>query len=45
MATLGLESMVVVDTGDVVLVCPRERSQDVRHLVEKLKGQGKEQYL
>ncbi|MGQ9584173.1 MAG: mannose-1-phosphate guanylyltransferase [Anaerolineae bacterium] len=44
-ATLGLESMVVVDTGDVVLVCPRERSQDVRHLVEKLKGQGKEQYL
>jgi hypothetical protein len=26
-----------VDTGDVLLVCPRERSQEVRAVVEALK--------
>jgi len=44
-ATLGLEDMIVVDTGDVVLVCPRDRTQDIRHLVERLKQQAKEEYL
>jgi len=44
-ATLGLENMIVVDTGDVVLVCPRDRTQDVRRLVEKLKEQARKRYL
>jgi mannose-1-phosphate guanylyltransferase len=35
-ATVGLESMIVVETPDVVLVCPRDRVQDVKKLVEKL---------
>lgn len=35
-ATVGLENMVVVDTPDVVLVCPRDRVQDVKKLVERL---------
>ena len=36
-ATLGVEGLVIVDTEDVLLVCSRERSQDVRKLVEMLK--------
>ncbi|NLE77044.1 MAG: mannose-1-phosphate guanyltransferase, partial [Chloroflexi bacterium] len=44
-ATLGLRDMVVVETEDVILVCPRERAQDVRLLVDLLKTQGKTQYL
>ncbi len=36
-ATIGLKNMVIVDTDDVLLVCPRERSQEVRALVDQLK--------
>jgi mannose-1-phosphate guanylyltransferase len=45
-ATVGVSNLVVVDTGDVLLVCPREKSQDVRALVEALKKQPNgDQYL
>jgi mannose-1-phosphate guanylyltransferase len=43
-ATIGLADMVVVDTEDALLVCPRERAQEVRDLVEKLKESGKKEY-
>lgn len=43
--TIGLEDMIVVDTEDALLVCPRERAQEVRDLVEKLKESGREEYL
>lgn len=36
-ATIGLSDLVIVDTEDVLLVCPRERSQEVRALVDQLK--------
>lgn len=39
-ATFGIEDVVVVDAGDVVLVCPRARAQDLKALVAKLKGSG-----
>ena len=39
-ATVGLEDMVVVDTGDTVLVCPRSRAQDVKRIVTMLQLQG-----
>lgn len=39
-ATIGLQDLIVVDTGDVVLICPRSRSQDVKRLVEMLKDRG-----
>lgn len=35
-AVVGVEDLVVVRTGDTVLVCPKERSQDVRKLVAQL---------
>ncbi len=44
-ALLGVDDMIVVDTQDVVLVAPKSRSQDVKKLVEKLKADGREEYL
>jgi mannose-1-phosphate guanylyltransferase/mannose-6-phosphate isomerase len=35
-ATLGLKNTVVVDTKDALLVCAKDRSQDVKILVEEL---------
>ena len=43
--TIGLEDMIVVDTEDALLVCPKERAQEVRDLVKKLKESDKEEYL
>lgn len=39
-ATIGVRDLVVVATRDAVLVAPRERAQDVKLVVEKLKAQG-----
>lgn len=44
-ATIGLDNVVIVETGDAVLVCDKNRAQDVKKIVELLEEQGKEQYL
>jgi mannose-1-phosphate guanylyltransferase len=44
-AGLGLEDMIIVDTPDAVLVCPRSRAQEVKRLVDALKEQGNTQLL
>lgn len=44
-ATIGLTDMVVVDTPDATLVCPKDRSQDVKKIVEILKKQGAPEHL
>ena len=36
-ATIGLKDMVVVDTADATLVCPKDRAQEVKQLVERLR--------
>jgi len=38
-ATIGLEDFVIVDTHDVLLICPRERTQDVKALVAQVRKQ------
>jgi mannose-1-phosphate guanylyltransferase len=43
--TIGLEDMVIVDTDDVLLVCRRDHSQEVRAVVEQLKAAGEESLL
>ncbi len=37
-ATLGVEDLIIVDTGDVLLVCPKSRAQEVRAFVDALKA-------
>jgi mannose-1-phosphate guanylyltransferase / mannose-6-phosphate isomerase len=35
---VGLENIIVVQTGDAVLVAPRDRAQDVKKIVDKFQG-------
>jgi mannose-1-phosphate guanylyltransferase len=42
---LGLTDVVVVDTPDALLVCPRDRAQDVKQLVDDLRSRGLTSYL
>lgn len=35
-ALVGVEDLVVVDTDDALLVCPRQRAQDVKQITEEL---------
>ena len=35
--TIGLEDIVVVDTDDALLICPKSKSQEVKKIVAKLK--------
>ena len=44
-ATIGLTDMVVVDTPDATLVCPKSRAQEVKQLVDVLKSQNAPEYL
>lgn len=44
-ATIGVSDLIVVQTEDAVLVCHKDKSQDVKTVVETLKEQEKEQYL
>lgn len=44
-ATIGVEDLVIVETKDAVLVCPKERSQDVKQIVEKLAELQKNDFL
>ena len=40
-ATVGLEGHVVIETKDAVMVAPKERVQDVKRLVERMKQDGR----
>lgn len=44
-AAIGLEGLVVVDSEDALLICAKERTQDVKKIIEKLKEQKKEKFL
>jgi len=44
-ATIGVKGMIIIDTGDALLVCPKEREQDVREIVKELKEKGKDNWL
>jgi len=43
-AAIGVEDLVIVATADAVLVVPRAQSQRVKHAVEALKREGKDQW-
>lgn len=44
-ATIGLENVVVIETGDAVLVCDKNKVQDVKKVVEQLKKDGRNELL
>ncbi len=44
-ATIGIENLIIVDSGNVLLVCHKDKAQSVRKIVQNLKQSGKENYL
>ena len=44
-ALIGVKDLIVVRVRDAVLVCPKDRAQQVRELVDKLETQGMTAYL
>jgi hypothetical protein len=37
--------MVIVDTQDALLICPKDREQEVREMVRKLEKEGYQRWL
>ena len=44
-AVIGLKDMIVVESGNAFLICPRERSQEVRRVLQELKNRSWKEYL
>lgn len=44
-AALGVKGLAIISEGDSVLVCPRDRLDEVRDLIEKIKAKGLNKYI
>lgn len=44
-ATIGVEDLVIVDTPDATLVARKDRVQDVKKVVDMIKGAGRQEHL
>jgi mannose-1-phosphate guanylyltransferase/mannose-6-phosphate isomerase len=43
--TIGIDDTVVVDAGDVLLICKADQAQKVREVVDHLRNHRQEKYL
>lgn len=43
--TVGVENLIIVETEDAILVCDKNRAQDVKLIVDELKATGQKEYL
>ena len=44
-AAIGVEDLIIVETDDAVLVCHKDKAQDVKKVVEGLGELGRTEYL
>ena len=44
-ATVGLKGLIIVDTPDVILICDKSQSQDVKKIVKMLEKTNGEKHL
>ncbi len=44
-ATIGVNDLIIVDTVDTILICPKDRAQDVKKLVDLLKKKKRTEFL
>ncbi|MDQ8051014.1 mannose-1-phosphate guanylyltransferase/mannose-6-phosphate isomerase [Luteibacter sp.] len=44
-ATIGVEDLVIIDTPDATLVARKDRVQDVKSIVDRLKAAGRQEHL
>lgn len=42
---LGVENLMIIETADAILVAPKDRAQDVKLIVDKLKAQSRTEHL
>jgi mannose-1-phosphate guanylyltransferase len=42
--TLGVDELLVIDAGDVLLVCPRSRAEEIRNVVDRLASGGRVEF-
>lgn len=39
-ATIGLDNLIIVETDDVLMVCSKDRAQDVKEILQRLREEG-----
>lgn len=44
-AIFGVDDLVVIDTDEILMIAPKDQVQEVKELVNRLKEEGKEEYL
>ena len=44
-AVIGLDNVIVINHGDTVLICRRDKAQDVKEIVDYLKINKMDEYL
>jgi len=44
-ALIGVENIIVVETGDALLVCHKDQDQKVKNIVNSIKKKGRKEYL
>ena len=44
-STVGVENLIIVETDDSILVCDKNRAQDVKLIVERLQADGRDELL
>ena len=44
-AVVGMDDVIVVQEGDTILVCKRDRAEDIKAVVEEIKKRKLDQYL
>ncbi|MCK4775030.1 MAG: mannose-1-phosphate guanylyltransferase, partial [Candidatus Krumholzibacteria bacterium] len=44
-AVLGVDDVVIVDGGDTILVCRRDRAQEIKKIVKTLRKDGRDKLV
>jgi mannose-1-phosphate guanylyltransferase len=44
-ATIGIDNLIIADTNDAVLICPKDKAQDVKEIVDFLKERDMKEYI
>ena len=44
-ATIGMEEVIIADTSDALLICPKNKAQEVKVIVDLLKEKGMLEYF
>ncbi|MCC0635121.1 MULTISPECIES: mannose-1-phosphate guanylyltransferase [unclassified Clostridioides] len=44
-STIGISDLIVVSTNDAVMVCRKDKAQDVKKIVEQLKEEDRQEYM